>query len=50
MGEPLLHPMIFDFIDKAAHEAGCAVTLTTNGTLLDAEAAQKLLDSGYFDN
>lgn len=46
MGEPLLHPMIFDFIDKAAHEAGCAVTLTTNGTLLDAEAAQKLLDSG----
>lgn len=46
MGEPLLHPMIFDFIDTAVQKAGCAITLTTNGTLLDNEAAQKLLTSG----
>ena len=33
MGEPLLHPLIGEFLDKAA-ALGFKVMLTTNGTLL----------------
>lgn len=42
-GEPLLHPRLFDMI-KVAKDAGCRVGFTTNGTLLDSVAAQRLLD------
>ncbi len=34
MGEPLMHPLINDFI-KLAHEKGFYVNITTNGFLLD---------------
>lgn len=46
VGEPLLHPRIYDFLDQAAKKAGCPVALTTNGTLLDKAAAKRILDSG----
>lgn len=46
MGEPLLHPRIFPFLEKAVRESGTAITLTTNGTLLDEDAAVRLLDTG----
>lgn len=34
MGEPLLHPLLGGFLEKA-HELGFKVMITTNGTLLD---------------
>lgn len=46
MGEPLLHPRIFSYLDKAKRCSGTAVTLTTNGTLLTEEAATRILDAG----
>jgi len=42
-GEPLLHPRLFDMI-RVAKDAGCRVGFTTNGTLLDSMASQRLLD------
>jgi MoaA/NifB/PqqE/SkfB family radical SAM enzyme len=42
-GEPLLHPRLFDMI-RVAKEAGCRVGFTTNGTLLNQFAGQRLLD------
>lgn len=36
-GEPLLHPLLADFLDLAA-ERGFRVSLTTNGTLLEGRA------------
>jgi sulfatase maturation enzyme AslB (radical SAM superfamily) len=46
MGEPLLHPQIFVFLAEAKRETGTTISLTTNGTLLDAAAASKLFDAG----
>lgn len=43
MGEPLCHPLLFDFLELAAH-AGFKVILTTNGTLL-AKHGNKLLST-----
>lgn len=43
LGEPLCHPRVMDFIEKAAKK-GFKVTITTNGTLLTPE----LLDSGVY--
>lgn len=40
-GEPLIHPRFFD-LAKSARERGLRVTLSTNGTLIDREAALKL--------
>lgn len=45
-GEPLLHPHIYSFLAKAKRDTGCAITLTTNGTLLGENEAKKLLDAG----
>lgn len=45
-GEPLIHPRIFEMLSYAAKNSGTKVTLTTNGTLLDAVRIQKLIDSG----
>ena len=42
-GEPLLHPRLFDMI-KIAKDSGCRVGFTTNGTLIDLVASQRLLD------
>ena len=44
-GEPLFRPDIYD-IARYATDAGLIVALATNGTLIDAEVAQKIKDSG----
>lgn len=44
-GEPLLHPRIFDFLAHAKEASGTRISLTTNGTLLTPEAAQRLLET-----
>lgn len=44
LGEPLLDPKIFDRIEYCARH-GIATLLSTNGTLLDEEAAARLLAS-----
>ena len=44
-GEPLFRPDIFE-IARHASDAGMIVALATNGTLIDAEVAQKIKDSG----
>lgn len=43
-GEPLLHPDIFEFIEKAK-SSGFHVTLLTNGTLIDKGTAELLVKS-----
>jgi MoaA/NifB/PqqE/SkfB family radical SAM enzyme len=45
-GEPLLHRNIVQMIDCAVRHSGTTVTLTTNGTLLNQSAADKLLQTG----
>lgn len=45
-GEPLLHPRIFEMLEYAAGHSGTAVNLTTNGTVLGATRARRLLDGG----
>ncbi len=44
LGEPLLDPLIFDRIRQCARH-GIGTLLSTNGTLLDDEAAGRLLDT-----
>ena len=44
-GEPLLHPDIFSMI-SIAKALGFHVTLLTNGTLLDLDRVQSLIESG----
>ena len=44
-GEPMLYPDLFKAI-RVAHDMGFAVGMTSNGTLIDADAAHKLLLSG----
>ena len=43
-GEPLLHPDVFEMI-STAKAAGFHVTLITNGTLLDRETIEALIDA-----
>ena len=44
-GEPLMHPSIMEMV-AAAKQAGCAVTLLTNGTLLSANHAREFQVAG----
>jgi len=44
-GDPLISPHFFK-IAQAAHEAGIPISLSTNGTLIKAETAQKLKELG----
>jgi radical SAM protein with 4Fe4S-binding SPASM domain len=44
-GEPLIRPDAFDLIAEA-RAAGLAVTLSSNGTLIDASRARRLADLG----
>jgi len=44
-GEPLLHPNLIEMI-KICKEKKLAVRFTTNGSLLNEEKAQQLIDSG----
>ena len=45
IGEPMIHPRIFDMI-RIASDAGVRTGMSTNATLLDDERADLLLDSG----
>ncbi|MBW2736042.1 MAG: radical SAM protein [Deltaproteobacteria bacterium] len=47
MGEPLLNPLLPDFISQTKKQhSGLHVWVTTNGTLLDEEITARLLNSG----
>lgn len=45
MGEPLLHPMVCEYVGRAT-DAGLEVHLSTNGSLLDDATGRALLDAG----
>lgn len=45
-GEPMIHPRFFDLASYAKSE-GLRLTLSTNGTFIDPEAAQKLKNIGF---
>jgi len=45
-GEPLLHPRFFD-LAAYARQKHLRLTLSTNGTLLDADAARRIKDLGF---
>jgi radical SAM protein with 4Fe4S-binding SPASM domain len=45
LGEPLLHKQLFDMV-RLAKARGNEVSITTNGSLLDAHKSQAVLDSG----
>ncbi len=45
-GEPLVHPRFFD-IATLAREAGLRLTLSTNGTLIDPAAAERIKALGF---
>jgi MoaA/NifB/PqqE/SkfB family radical SAM enzyme len=45
-GEPLIHPDIFDMLDYAKRKSGVAITLTTNGTLMNESCIEKLISIG----
>jgi MoaA/NifB/PqqE/SkfB family radical SAM enzyme len=45
IGEPLLHPSIFEMI-RVTREAGIRTGLSTNATLLDTKRSDQLLDAG----
>ncbi|HED67079.1 MAG TPA: radical SAM/SPASM domain-containing protein [Planctomycetes bacterium] len=45
-GEPLVHPQLFEMLAYASERGVGPVGLTTNGSLLNAERAERLLDSG----
>jgi MoaA/NifB/PqqE/SkfB family radical SAM enzyme len=44
-GEPFTHPGFFEML-RIAKAAGCRVGTTTNATLLDREAIEKMVDQG----
>ena len=44
-GEPFVHPHLFDYITHA-RERGLRVTISTNGTLITPERAQRLAETG----
>ncbi|HVW20861.1 MAG TPA: radical SAM protein [Opitutaceae bacterium] len=45
-GEPLIHSGIYDMLDHAVQNSGVFITLTTNGTILNAPRVEGLLRSG----
>jgi radical SAM protein with 4Fe4S-binding SPASM domain len=46
MGEPLMHPQIFDMIDYAADVGLPYFGMSSNGLLLTTETIERILDSG----
>ncbi len=44
-GEPFTHPEFIDFL-RLAKQSGCMVGTTTNGTLLNREKIEQLIDEG----
>ena len=47
-GEPLIHPELFEMIDYAFEKGVGPVGLTTNGSLLTKDKAERLAESGLF--
>jgi len=47
-GEPLLHPLAYDFISEAIRESGVPVTLTSNGSCINHERMRTLFDEGLY--
>jgi sulfatase maturation enzyme AslB (radical SAM superfamily) len=47
-GEPFLHPEIIEMLLYATKRLDCKTGITTNGSLLDAEKAKKILESDLF--
>jgi radical SAM protein with 4Fe4S-binding SPASM domain len=45
-GEPLIHPRFFD-LAAYARQKDLRLTLSTNGTLIDADAARRIKDLGF---
>jgi len=45
-GEPMIHPRFFE-LAQMAKTAGLRLTLSTNGTLIDAAAAERIKDIGF---
>ena len=45
-GEPLIHPRFFD-LAAYARGRGLRLTLSTNGTLIDLDAAQRIKETGF---
>jgi len=45
-GEPLIHPHFFELAEYA-HQKGIRLTLSTNGTLITPETAQKIKSTGF---
>jgi pyruvate-formate lyase-activating enzyme len=45
-GEPLTHPQIFEMMEYATRHSGVAVTLTTNGRLMNDARAEQLVGIG----
>jgi radical SAM protein with 4Fe4S-binding SPASM domain len=45
-GEPLIHPRFFD-LAAYARSKGLRLTLSTNGTLIDRDAAQRIKNTGF---
>lgn len=45
-GEPMIHPQFFE-LATYARSKGLRLTLSTNGTLIDPEAAKKIKDLGF---
>lgn len=46
LGEPLVHPGIYDMLDDAVQNSGVFVTLTTNGTIMNESRVRRLLALG----
>ena len=46
LGEPLVHPQIYDMLDDAVQNSGVFVTLTTNGTIMNELRVRQLLALG----
>lgn len=46
MGEPLLHPRIFEFTGGLKQKGGIGLVLQTNGTLLQPDVVRRLADTG----
>lgn len=45
-GEPFLHPELFQMVELS-RKAGCMVGTTTNGTLMNQELAQRIVETGF---
>ena len=44
-GEPMLHPQMFDMLEYAVGNCEAKITLTTNGTLLNDEKIERLVNT-----